>query len=271
MAKRIDTHVHVISDDVDTYPLSSEGEDDAWYRVAPCSVERLLELMADAEVDAAVLVQGVSAYGTDNRYTADCARRFPDQFASVGCVDLAGDDPGEAVRDLVAEEEMGGIRWWGLGDVGLAEPHAVWGTAFSLGVPMVVTILPDRLAELAETVSTIPPIPIALDHCGFADFSRGVPPELRALAATPTMHLKVSTIVLDQMGEHGDVREAVAELTAVFGSSRLMWGSDWSQTHDRPYPELAAYVRDAASNLSADDRDALLGGTAATLWPELAR
>jgi predicted TIM-barrel fold metal-dependent hydrolase len=50
-----------------------------------------------------------------------------------------------------------------------------------------------------------------------------------------------------------------------------MWGSDWSQTHDRPYAELAASARDATAKLSADDRDAVLGGTAATLWPELAR
>lgn len=270
MTTQIDTHVHVVSDDVGTYPLNPDGPADAWYRVAACSVEQLLELMDEAGVTAAVLVQGVSAYGSDNRYTAASARRFPDRCTSVGCVDLAADEPEEAVRDLIEEEDMHGIRWWGLGDVGLAEPHAVWGTAYSLGVPMVVTILPNRLGELAETVPAIPPIPIALDHCGFADFSRGVPAELAALAAAPTVHLKVSTIVLDQIGEHGDVREAVADLAAVFGSSRLMWGSDWSQTHDRPYPELAEYARDAAAKLGDDDRDLFLGGTAATLWPELA-
>ena len=129
----------------------------------------------------------------------------------------------------------------------------------------------DRLVELAEALRVLPPLPLALDHCGFADFSRGVPAELGALARAPTVHLKVSTITLDQMGEHGDVREGVAELAAVFGSSRLMWGSDWSQTHDRPYTELAAYARDAASKLSDDDRDGFLGGTAGTLWPEIAR
>ena len=270
MTLQIDTHVHVVSDDLDAFPLAADGPDDAWYRVAPCTVEQLLALMDEAHVAAAVLVQGVSAYGTDNRYTAESARRFPGLCTSVGCVDLSADEPEEAVRELVDEEDMRGIRWWGIGDAGLAEPHAVWGTAYSLGVPMVVTILPNRLGELAETIPVIPPIPIALDHCGFADFSRGVPAELAALAAAPTVHLKVSTIVLDQMGKHGDMREAVAELAAVFGSSRLMWGSDWSQTHDRPYPALAEHARDAAAKLGEDDRDRFLGRTAATLWPELA-
>jgi predicted TIM-barrel fold metal-dependent hydrolase len=77
--------------------------------------------------------------------------------------------------------------------------------------------------------------------------------------------------VLDQMAQHGDPRDGVAALTHSFGASRLMWGSDFSQTHDRPYGELAEYARHAASKLGDDDRHELLAGTACRVWPELTR
>jgi len=268
MPRQVDTHVHVVSEDTETYPLA-DGPADAWYRVAGCTAERLLVEMDGAGVDAAVLVQGVSAYGTDNRYAAVSAREHRERCASVACIDLSGSDPAGAVSDVIVRHGMRGIRWWGLGDVGLAEPRSVWDRAFELGVPVVVTILANRLGELAETAPGLPAVPVALDHCGFADFSRGVPSELAALAGAPRVHLKVSTITLDQMGEHGDVRDGLSELAAVFGGHRLMWGSDFSQTHDRPYGELAAGARDAAARLAPDDRDRFLAGTALSLWPEL--
>ena len=115
----------------------------------------------------------------------------------------------------------------------------------------------------------LPDVPIAVDHCAFADFSHGVPDDLRALVDHPRVSLKVSTIVLDRMAEHGDVRDGLAELAACFGADRLMWGSDFSQTHDRPYPELAEYARRAASRLDPGAREAFLGGTAMRLWPQL--
>jgi predicted TIM-barrel fold metal-dependent hydrolase len=94
---------------------------------------------------------------------------------------------------------------------------------------------------------------------------------LSALKEYPNVHLKVSTIVLDQMAQHGDPRDGVAALADSFGADRLMWGSDFSQTHDRPYGELATYARHAASKLADDDRHELLAGTACRVWPELAR
>jgi predicted TIM-barrel fold metal-dependent hydrolase len=65
------------------------------------------------------------------------------------------------------------------------------------------------------------------------------------------------------------VRDFLSDLTACFGATRLMWGSDYSQTHDRPYPALADYARFASSKLGDDERAWFLGRTACTVWPEL--
>lgn len=266
----IDTHTHVVASDEERYPLDPSGMTDPWYRDDPCSVERLLTLMDEADVAAAVLVQGISAYGFDNRYALDAARAHPGRCTSVVYLDVAAPDAVPTLRACVDDGGARGLRWVAFGDTQLTEPRAVWDEAAALGLPVVVTILADRLAELDAVLPSLPAVAFALDHCGFADFSNGVPDDLAALAAYPRLHLKVSTIALDRMAEHGDVRDGLAELAARFGADRLMWGSDYSQTHDRPYVELAAYARHAASKLSDDDRVAYLGGTASDLWPELA-
>lgn len=266
----IDTHTHVVAADEDRYPLDPSGMTEPWYRDDPCSIERLLGLMDEARVDAAVLVQGISAYGFDNRYVLDAAQAHSDRCTSVVYLDVGAPDATVTLQRDVTEYGARGLRWVAFGDTGITEPRAVWDEIARLGIPVVVTLLADRLAALDAAIPGLPDVPLALDHCGFADFSHGVPGDLRALAAHPRLHLKVSTIALDRMAEHGDVRDGFAELAAHFGTDRLMWGSDYSQTHDRPYPELAEYARHAASKVSADAQAAYLGGTALDLWPELA-
>ncbi|MEX2267109.1 MAG: amidohydrolase family protein [Acidimicrobiia bacterium] len=270
MVMHIDTHVHVISEDEERFPLDPSGVTGAWYRDDPCSVERLLRLMDDAGVDAAVLVQAISAYRHDNRYCAESARRFPERCTSVACIDVTASDPIAAARQVVRDEAMRGIRWVAITDGGLQEPRGLWDEIATLEVPVVVTILAHRLAELAATIPNIPSVPLALDHCAFADFSHGVPDELSALAVFPNLYLKVSSNALDLMAAHGDPAEVVAELAGRF-DGRLMWGSDYSQTHDRPYGELVEWGRAATAKLSPEHRAGYLGDNAVMMWPELGR
>jgi len=74
-------------------------------------------------------------------------------------------------------------------------------------------------------------------------------------------------IVLESVA---DPRDAVDRLAGVFGTHRLLWGSDFAQTHDRPYAELVEWGRSGASRLDDAGRAAFLGGTALRYWPELA-
>jgi len=265
----VDAHVHVVSPDATWYPLDPPDPTRRWYLDAPVSVEELLAAMDDAGVEGAVLVQAVGAYRFDNGYVLDAARMHARRCASVVCVDTTAPGAAGLVGDLV-ERGARGLRWWALGEEPLAEPRALWEVVSARALPVVVTMFAPRLGELEQLIPSLPPVPLALDHCAFADLSRGVPPELRALARHPSVTLKVSTIVLDQLARHGDVRDGLAELVACFGADRLMWGSDYCQTHDRPYAELVELARTAASGLDADARAAFLGGTARRVWPELA-
>ena len=82
-----------------------------------------------------------------------------------------------------------------------------------------------------------------------------------------TIHLKVTTNVIDAAAAaQGTARPFVKRLVAAFGAERLMWGSDFCQTHDRSYPELVRDGIEAFADLTSAQRDACLGGTAGRLW-----
>jgi predicted TIM-barrel fold metal-dependent hydrolase len=265
----VDTHVHVISPDLERFPLQPPGVNTGpWWETHPCSADLLRLLMADAGVDRAVLVQGVGAYGFDNDYTLAASTAAPEMFANVVCTDRHAEDATTTLREL-SERGARGYRWFMVhDDARLEEPRALWDVLGALRVPVVMTYLADRLDDFAAAVPKLPEVPLAVDHCGFADLSQGIPDALAALGAFPNVYLKVSTHALRSAAKGGDAADAVAELAARF-DGRLMWGSDFSQTHDVPYPELAEEGRRAAAKLDDAHRDAYFAGCALTLWPEL--
>jgi len=271
----VDSHVHVIARDEQAYPFQPLPLSGPWYREAPCSAEELLVQMDAAGVARAILVQPLGAYSYDNRYTADSALRHPDRFASVCCVDASGPDPVGALGHWVRERGMRGVRLFALSRDGpgwLEDPRTfpLWEAAAKQGARIVVTIFAHQIPGLARVLRRFPETPVALDHCAFVDLRREPWPEaapLFALAELPNLYLKVTTHVLDAAARAGSMQRFVAALVRRFGAERVMWGSDFCQTHDRPYAELVALGREAFAGLSAAEQARCLGGTAAALWP----
>ena len=239
-------------------------------------MEDFLELMTAAGVDRAVLVQPMSAYGFDNRYVIDAARMHSERLASVVILDTA-DDPARRLRAM-ASEGVSGVRLFAIGNPTLSrldEPSALglWEVAAELDLPVVVTILSDQLPELRAMLERFPEVTVALDHCGFPDLSGGPPyaqaADLFELATLPNISLKASCYLLEQAEAAGDPRDLVDRLAAAFGADRLLWGSDYPQTHDRPYAALVDMGRTACSRLSPADQRGFLGENALRLWPLL--
>jgi predicted TIM-barrel fold metal-dependent hydrolase len=272
--RMIDTHVHVIAEDEAAYPLRPMSLSGAWYREAPCSAEGLREAMDESGVARAILVQPLGAYSYDNRYTADSALRHPDRFVGVCCVDPMGEDPVGALTHWVRDRGMRGVRLFALSrddSTWLDDPRTfpLWERAAELDARIVVTILHHQIPRLRAVLERFPELPVSLDHCGFPPLVRDPWPEaapLMALAAHPKLHLKVSTHVLDAAARGGDPRHFVRALAERFGAQRLMWGSDFCQTHDRSYERLVTLGREAFSALSAEEQAWCLGGTASKLW-----
>ena len=236
------------------------------------SVEEYVATSSAAGVDRAVLVQAFAAYSTDNVYVLEAALS-DDRFVSVVIV-----EPGDAstLRNLAAVPRCRGVRLFGIG----VEPPvwfdgdegvALWDTAAELDLRIVATLLTPELPRLRSMLGRHADVPVVLDHCGFPDL-RGGPPFVDAaplleLAVFPNLHLKVTSHVLEEAGD--DAAAFVEHLAEAFGAERLLWGSDYPQTHDRSYAALVELGRDARAALPADDRDRFLGGNALRLWPSL--
>ncbi len=273
----VDVHTHVVSPDRERYPLDPRDLSGPWYLEAPASAEDLARAMDRSGVAQAVLVQGVGAYSFDNAYAADAAAADPTRFVSACCIDPLAEDAVATLDYWIRERGMAGVRLFALardGDSWLCDEATfpVWQRAHALGAHVIVTILPHQLDELDRVLDRFPEIPVSLDHCGFATAEPDAEAQLVALAAHESLHLKISTHNLDDaVSRTGSARTLVTRLAEAFGADRLMWGSDFCQTHDRPYETLAGLARDAFGGLSDEDRHHCSSGTARRLWPGLAK
>lgn len=271
----IDTHLHAVSPDTSRYPLRQvDLPGNSWVKTAPASAEDLLAQMDAAGVERGVLVQPVGAYGTDNSYVADAGAAHPDRLATVCVIDMTAPDRLEQLRYWTQERGIGGVRLFSvptpqvpwLDDLATFE---VWEACQEWDVKVSVCLLPEELPRLGQMLARFPDAPVALDHCGFADFTDGPPWNaaklLWQLAELQNLHLKVTTNVLDAACENA--KHLLATLASRFGATRLMWGSDYPQVHNRPYRDLADLARSVAAALPIAEQFLFLTGTFQSLWP----
>jgi L-fuconolactonase len=181
------------------------------------------------------------------------------------------------LRELAAVPGCAGVRLFGIGataptwfdgDVGAA----LWAAAVDLDLRIVATLLTPELSRLDAMLARHPGVPVVLDHCGFPELLGGPTfpglEPLLALSEHPGLHLKVTSHVLEGAGAAAGA--FVERLVATFGAERLVWGSDYPQTHDRTYAELVELGRSACAGLAPADRAGVLGDNALRLWPQLA-
>lgn len=268
----IDCHTHVVSPDHARYPLQPRDLSGQWYREAPASAEDLAEAMDASGVARAVLVQGVGAYTWKNDYAADAARANAERFVSACAIDAEAADAPDTLAYWLDERGMQGVRLFALsreGESWLATSKTIplFEIARSRHAHVIVTLLPHQLPELERLLEREPQMPISLDHCAFALGDAEAREALFTLARFDALHLKISTHNLDEAEQGRGVGPLVRELIDRFGAERLMWGSDFCQTYDRPYAELVDLGRRAFESLPGDQAEACLSGTARRLWP----
>lgn len=271
-----DGHLHIVSPDRLRYPVDPPGLPGAhWFEAHPCSVVGLIGLMDAAGVTGGVLVQPMGVYRYDNSYAADSAADHADRLGAAAIVDMTKSDRMERLAYWTQERRMGGVR---LFDIPLVDPSWLDSPALDdvlafcsrSHVRVSVATMPGHLDGIARVLRAHPDLVVVVDHCGFVDL-HGRPPyagtaALRSLAELPNLVLKVTCHVL---AEPDEPRELVEHLAALVGPQRLVWGSDYAQTYDRPYVELVAQGRSACAGLGTEEQAAFLGGNLLRLWPEL--
>ncbi|GAA2370123.1 amidohydrolase family protein [Nonomuraea africana] len=239
--------------------------------------EDLAPELAAAGVDRTVVVQADDSFWETDAMLAHADAH--DFIAGVvGWVPL--DRPDEAARAL--DRYTRHPKFVGVRHLIHTEPDPDWlvqdsvleglGLLAEAGVPFdVVSLLPRHLEHVVTIAARHPALKVVIDHLSkpriaaheLEPWASG----LRAAAALPNVHAKVSGLVTEADHEHWtveDLRPYVEHAVEVFGPDRLMFGSDW------PVALLAAdyqtVFRVYGALLGATDRSKVLGGNAARFY-----
>jgi predicted TIM-barrel fold metal-dependent hydrolase len=227
----IDPHLHVWSDDEQTYPYGPSTPNQ------PGSVELLFETMAEAGVDKAVIVQPIH-YLFDNRYVADCLKQYPDRLAAQALVDPTLPGAADELERLHKEEGFGGIRIHlsRYGDpAGLAasDKDPLWARARDHGLCFNLFGKAEDHAPIEPIIARFPEVNVAVDHiAGISADEPDPKPLLTNLlnwAQYPNVYVKISNVGQRSNEDypHNDTQDMIKRIYDAYGPERLMWGTDF--------------------------------------------
>jgi len=246
----VDTHVHVGLD-----------------RYVP--LDDLLRQMDDSHVDKAVLVQYVAGHppvgNTDNRYIAQCIRRYPNRLAAVCIIDWRKEDASRKLEYWVERRGIQGIRMPGTARTQGENKYTVWEKAAELGISVSVN---GELASLVEVAERFPSLKLHIEHTGipnrYGDY-------VLKLAKYSNVWIKFSTTGLREFSHepypHSDTHSFFKRVYDTFGPKRIMWGSNFPPCLKcEGYDRSLDFLRKEISYLSDSDKEWILGKTALKVW-----
>jgi predicted TIM-barrel fold metal-dependent hydrolase len=273
----IDTHMHVWSMDTARYPF---GPPEPNYALPKDdgSVEIFLEEMKRDGVHRAVLVQP-RYYGWDNRYIADCVRRFPRLFVGHGLIDPH--DPANA-RVLEREVREAGLAGMRLSPIyhpkeqwlNAPENYPLWRKAEELGAVFNVFLAAAQMPQLENMVERYPKVKVVVDHLGRPEILSRPPwvesDHLLRLARFPNVWVKFTelyTASKTKQYPYKDVHPFGRMVYDKFGPRRLLFGTGMvGVTRRIPLADELRLVREDIPFFADRDKEWILGRNALDIW-----
>ncbi len=240
------------------------------------SLEDLRPLLG--EISATILVQAAPTEA-ETLFMLDVARNSSGLVRGVvGWVDFARNNAAARLAHMASDPLLKGLRPM-LQDIAETEwvlrddvRPAISGM-IDAGLRFDALVLPRHLPVLLRLCERFPTLPVVIDHAAKPGIARGDwqpwADEISRLARETRCLCKISGLVTESPRDWrvDDLRRYVDHIILCFGPQRVMWGSDW------PVVNLAGgYIRWRAATekllaeLSADERAAIFGGTAAHFY-----
>jgi len=238
----------------------------------------LRPLMDEAGVDATILVQAAPT-PAETDYMLGIARDTPWVLGVVGWIDLEASDAAAQVRRRAKDSLFLGVRPM-LQD--LSDPDWILRGGLAPALEAIAAedlvfdalILSHQIAAIAEVAKRHPQLSIVLDHAakpqlGDADAMARWAVDMERLAVLPNVTCKVSGLLTELMsgGSRDDVARAVGVLFDLFGTQRLLWGSDWPVlTLAGDYQGWFELAHEAIAAKDTGALDAVMGGNARRIY-----
>jgi len=281
-----DVHVHIFEPDTPEHPWPHEsGRSSGTAKHPGFSAEEMIGAMGAVGVDRAVIVPPVWA-GENNAPAIAAVERHPGRFAIMGRFDPYAPGAEERLERWLEQPGMLGIRMSGrwsttpapvseaIEDAGL---EWYWAACERLGI-RIAFLAGQFLPKLAPIAERHPELRMLIDHLG----TRGATStagafstvdDLEALSKYPNVYMKAGTApnCSSEAYPFTDVHPHVRRIYDAFGARRMMWEADITQLGTKnTYAECIRLWQEGLPFLSSEDRDWILGGTAAEVlnWPE---
>ena len=275
----VDTHVHVWEIDPPKYPVGPTAPTWNSYPDEPGTADELLAEMDAHDVDWTVLVQ--TSWSTwDNGYIADSVARFPDRFIGHGLIDPQDPNNAEQVRYWIQERGLVGFRFHPMyypdEKILLTQQNGpMWEEIAALDAIIQFHLRAAFADQVAVIAQRYPHLRLILDHMGYpqVDAEAAAFQPIVELARYDNVYLKLSDVAgrSDQVFPYADVHPFIEKLLSVFGAARTVWGTGYPGHHRQKHnwPSLAQelqLIREGLPFLTDDDKDQILGETAARIW-----
>jgi L-fuconolactonase len=247
----------------------------------PIGFEELTPHMRSTGVDATVLVQSADS-AEDNEAMFEIADQHPEIAGVVAWLPL--DHPSDA--EVMLDELRHRDRFVGVRNLVHARPDPDWvvseAVSASLGlleeadIPFdIVPALPRHLEHVPVLCERHPGLTIVIDHLAKPPVgAAGLEPWgglIARAARSPNVYAKVSGLY--PAGDERrpwtvrDLRPIVEYAVELFGAERLMFASDWPVCEIAGgYEAVVGALFAIFEDLDEDEREALLGGTAVSVY-----
>lgn len=284
MTALLDTHQHLIYPDVASY---------SWTRDIPpladkaFTVEAYQDLSKDAVIVGSLFMETAvddADYQAETRYVAKLAK-----------------DKANGILGIIAScrpETEGGFSDWqdeceGLGVVGFRRVLHIVDDSVSQsgtfrknvreigarGKTFDMCFLPKQLPIALELAQTCDNTKLILNHCGVPDIaSGGLDPwreDMRALADMPNVTCKLSGLLAYCAAGEANlatIQPYVDHVLDVFGTDRIVWGSDWPVVElANGLPDWIGVTKQIFAQLSIDEAQAVGVKNAAATYGVLSR
>jgi predicted TIM-barrel fold metal-dependent hydrolase len=279
-----DAHIHVWTDDFDTYPLAQGfGPVDLWR--PSFTPEDYFAYAAQVGKVRINLVQ-MTWYGLDHSYIIDLIASAPDRYVGTGVIpafsDVSLPSPGRTMKALAnhgiyafrirgrsAQKPCGQGSDW----LNQAGYESMFATGGEENLALSFLAGPDDLPDIDRMCERYPETPVIIDHLGGVRVRKDVRADqslelLCRLARHRRVMVKIGPLQVLGHGEapYKEVLPIIEQVVDAFGPERCMWESDSGGPIEMKNPALdfpaSIDLIKSANFLSETDRAWILGGTA---------
>ena len=270
----IDSHTHLMTLNTQLYPLADPTS--GYKPKTEGSAEHLKAQMNAAGVERALAIS-TGFYGWDNSYAMD-ELVSNNSWLTIGVLVDPTVKDGPHNLEILVKKGANGIRiqrhlfYHQSLDDPISTP--LWEKAAALDLTVDVNATHEEYSAVEKRIREFPDTRFVLDHCGYVSGNlapkKNTTEPVRRLARYKNVYIKLTFLPLasQQPYPFKDVHWMVRELVDAFGPDRCLFGSNFPTDQYSPktsYQETVTLFSEAI-NLSHEEREWIMGGTANSLW-----